>query len=252
MGSELSIRVFQSADLVAEAAAEVFVRAARQAVDSARLFNVALSGGSTPVRLFKLLAAEPYRDRIPWHDVHLFWGDERTVPPDHPDSNFGAAHDALLSKLELPRHNVHRIRAELADPREAAAEYEAELRRHFGLAEAETPRFDLAYLGMGTDGHTASLFPGSEALEERHRLAVAHWVEELGGHRITLTPPVLNSAACILFLVTGGEKAETLREVLEGAADPPRYPVQLIRPEGGELLWYIDKQAGRLLGRGDP
>lgn len=245
----MAIRVFESADLVAEAAAGVFARAARQAVESGRPFSVALSGGSTPVRLFKLLAVEPYRDRIPWAGVHLFWGDERTVPPDHPDSNFGVADESLLSKLELPRDNVHRIRAELPDPQAAAADYEAELRRHFGLAEAELPRFDLAYLGMGADGHTASLFPGTDALDERRRLAVAQWVEKLGAHRITLTCPVFNNAACILLLVTGGEKAETLREVLEGAADPPRYPVQLVRPEGGELLWYIDEAAGRLLSR---
>lgn len=246
---EVAIRVFESADLVAEAAAELFARVAQQTVEAGRPFNVALSGGSTPKRLFKLLAAEPYRDRVPWDGVHLFWGDERTVPPDHPESNFGAADEALLSKLCLPEENIHRIRAELRDPEEAAADYEAELRRHFGLAEAELPRFDLAYLGMGADGHTASLFPGTEALEERRHLAVAQWVEKLGAHRITLTCPVFNNAACILLLVTGGEKAETLREVLEGATDPPRYPVQLIRPESGEVLWYVDKAAGRLLSR---
>jgi 6-phosphogluconolactonase len=245
----VAIRVFENVDLVAEAAAELFARAARQAIEAGRLFNVALSGGSTPKKLFKLLAAAPYRDRIPWDGVHLFWGDERTVPPDHPDSNFGAANDALLSKLDLAQGNVHRVRAELRDPEEAAAEYEAELRRHFGLAEAEFPRFDLAYLGMGADGHTASLFPGTEALGERRRLAVAQWIERLGAHRITLTCPTFNKASCILLLVTGGEKAETLREVLEGATDPARYPVQLIRPEGGELNWYIDEAAGRLLSR---
>jgi 6-phosphogluconolactonase len=249
VGTDVSIRVFESADLVAEAAADVFVAAARQSVESGRPFNVALSGGSSPVRLFKLLAAGPYRDRIPWADVHFFWGDERTVPPDHPDSNFGVADEALLSKLDLPQRNVHRICAELPDPQEAAADYEAELRRHFGLPEAGFPRFDLAFLGMGADGHTASLFPDSEALAERRHLAVALWVEKLGAYRITLTCPVFNSAACILLLVTGEAKAETLRAVLEGAADPPRYPVQLIRPAGGELHWYIDKQAGRLLSR---
>lgn len=246
----MPIRVFATAELVTEAAADLFLARAQQAIGSGRLFNVVLSGGSTPVRLFSLLAAEPYRDRIPWGHVHLFWGDERTVPPDHPDSNFGAANQALLAKLELPRANVHRIHGECRDPQQAAADYEAELRRHFGLAAGEFPRFDLVYLGMGADGHTASLFPGTEALAERRRLAVAHWVEMLGAHRITLTCPTFNRAACILLLVTGAEKAETLREVLEGAADPPRYPVQLIRPDGGELHWYIDEEAGRLLSRG--
>ncbi|UCC82806.1 MAG: 6-phosphogluconolactonase [Gemmatimonadota bacterium] len=244
----MAIRVFQNPDLVAEAAADVFAARARQVVESARLLHVVLSGGCTPLRLFKLLAAEPYRDAIPWNRVHFFWGDERTVPPDHADSNFGAANEALLSKLELPRENVHRIHGEHRDPQEAALDYETELRRHFGLADSEFPRFDLVYLGMGADGHTASLFPGSEALEERRRLAVAHWVEGLGAHRITLTYPTFNNASCILLLVTGGEKAETLREVLEGPGEPLRYPVQLIRPEGGELHWYIDKGAGRLLG----
>ncbi len=245
----MPIRVFATAELVAEAAADVFAARAQQAVESGRQLHVALSGGSTPVRLFKLLAAKPYRHAIPWDLVHLFWGDERTVPPDHPDSNFGAAHDALLSKLELPRANVHRIHGEHRDPQQAAADYEAELRRHFRLADGEFPRFDLAYLGMGADGHTASLFPGSEALEERRRLAVAPWVESLGAHRITLTCPTFNNASCVLLLVTGGEKAETLREVLEGPAEPPRYPVQLIRPESGELHWYVDRGAGRLLSR---
>ncbi len=249
MGPDVAIRVFENADLVAEAAAELFARAARQAVEAGQPFNVALSGGSTPVRLFKLLAAEPYRDRVPWGGVQFFWGDERTVAPDHPESNFGAANEALLSKLDLPQANVHRIRAELRDPEEAAADYEAELRSHFGLADAEFPRFDLTFLGMGADGHTASLFPGTEALEERRRLAVAQWVEKLGAHRITLTYPTFNNASCILLLVTGGEKAETLREVLEGPVDPPRYPVQLVRPESGELFWYIDEAAGRLLSR---
>ncbi|NIN70674.1 MAG: 6-phosphogluconolactonase [Gemmatimonadetes bacterium] len=248
----MAIRIFESAEQVAGAAADVFVATARGAVESGRLVHVALSGGSTPVRLFKLLAAEPYRDAVPWQRVHFFWGDERTVPPDHPDSNFGAANEALLSKLELPRENVHRIHGEHRDPEEAAADYEVELRRHFGLADGEFPCFDLVYLGMGADGHTASLFPGSEALAERRRLAVAHWVERLGAHRITLTCPTFNSASCILLLVTGGQKAETLREVLEGPAEPPRYPVQLIRPEGGELHWYIDNGAARLLGRESP
>ena len=232
----MAIRIFENPEHVAAAAAGFFAGAARKVVETGRPFNVALSGGSTPVRLFKLLAAEPYRDGIPWQSVHLFWGDERTVPPDHPDSNYWAADEALLSKLDLPRENVHRIRAELADAEEAAADYEAELRRHFGLAEGEFPRFDLAYLGMGADGHTASLFPGSEALAERRRLAVPNWVERLGTHRITLTCPTFNAASYILLLVTGGEKAETLQKVLRGPADPPRYPVQLIRPDGEDPL----------------
>ncbi len=243
----MSIRVFDDPDQLARAGAQTFVRRARVAIETSGQFAVALSGGSTPKRLYRLLAGAPYRDEVPWESVHLFWGDERTVPPDHPDSNFGATQAALLSKLDIPARNIHRIEAELEDPEEAAARYTDELRRHFQLGEHDVPRLDLALLGMGADGHTASLFPRTTALEERRRLAVASWVEGLGTHRVTLTCPVFNNAACILFLVTGQEKAETLRDVLEGSAGTPRYPAQLIRPANGELLWYIDEAAGRLL-----
>lgn len=242
LAEQLEIRVFDSPEGVAFAAAESFVGRA-SATPRGRQFRVALSGGSTPKRLFSLLANAPYRDEIAWDRVHLFWGDERTVPPNHTDSNFGAADAGLISQVPIPAENVHRIRAELSDPREAALQYETELRRAFGLADGEIPRFDLALLGMGADGHTASLFPGSETLEEEVRLAVAVWVEELKTHRITLTCPVLNNSACILFLVTGAEKAVTLREVLESEDDPPAYPAQLIQPVDGELLWYVDRAA---------
>ncbi|UCC71439.1 MAG: 6-phosphogluconolactonase [Gemmatimonadota bacterium] len=245
----MPIRIFDGPDKLAQAAAELFVGRAALAMKAGGRLDVVLSGGSTPRRLFELLAEEPYCSRVDWEAVHFFWGDERTVPPDHPDSNFGAVNEALFSKLDLAEEQIHRIRAELADPDRAAAAYEAELRRHFGLSEGEVPRFDLVFLGMGADGHTASLFPGTAALEESERSAVAVWVEKLGTHRVTLTCPVFDNAACIVFLVTGQEKAETLRDVLEGAAEMPGYPVQLIRPRNGEVLWYIDKTAGRLLSR---
>jgi 6-phosphogluconolactonase len=245
----VTISVFDDPEQVAEAAADAFARRALQAVERAGAFNVALSGGSTPKLLFAFLASGSLRARLAWDKVHFFWGDERSVPPDHPESNFGAARDILLSRLDIPAGNIHRIEAELDDPDEAAARYEADLRRHFRLAEGELPRFDLVFLGMGADGHTASLFPGSEALEERRRLVVPAWVESLKTYRVTLTCPVFNNAACIMFLITGQEKAETLRAVVEQGAEPPHYPAQRIRPHNGETLWYVDKAAGRLLSR---
>lgn len=245
------VRIFADVDQLARAAADEFARRATARAEAGKIFTVALSGGSTPKRLFKLLAEEPYRSRVPWSDIHFFWGDERTVPPDDPDSNFGAANRALFSQVAIPLDNIHRIKGEMSDPMQAAADYESELLRFFGLAEGEFPRLDLAFLGMGADGHTASLFPGTQALSEARRLAVAPWVEKLRTHRVTLTCPVFNKAACILLLVAGEAKAETLRQVLEGEPAPPRYPVQLIRPENGKLAWYIDSAAGRLLGAAD-
>ncbi len=243
---ELQVLIFDDPEEVARAAAEEFLRRAVARGEAGQTFNLALSGGSTPQWLFQVLAEAPYRNQVPWRLVHVFWGDERIVPPDHPESNYGAARAALLERVALPAANVHRIRAELRDPADAAAEYEAELRRHFGLAEGEPPRFDLALLGMGADGHTASLFPAGSALGERERLAVAPWVEPLAVFRVTLTPPVFNNAACVVFLVTGSEKAETVRQVLEDPG-PPRYPAQLIQPLEGELFWYLDRAAARLL-----
>jgi 6-phosphogluconolactonase len=241
------IRIFDDAAELARVAAEAFLRKAVSAIDVNGRFTVALSGGSTPKRLFEILATEPFSSRVPWQHVHVFWGDERSVPPDHPDSNYGAADESLLSRVDLPAANVHRIKAEVSDPAEAAAGYEAELRSFFELAEGQIPRFDLAFLGVGPDGHTASLFPGTEALGERRRLVVANWVEILGAYRITLTCPVFDKAACIVFMVAGADKADTLQQVLEGP--PDRYPAQSVRPEHGELIWYVDKAAAAALGR---
>ena len=244
---EHELRSFADPEQLAHGAAREFVGRATSLLEAGERFSVALSGGSTPKRLYALLAGAPYRDQVPWEGIHFFWGDERTVPPQHPESNFGAADAALLSRLELPSENIHRIRGEMSDAAEAAADYEAELRRFFDLSEGEFPRFDLVLLGMGADGHTASLFPGSDALEEKRRLVVAPWVEKLKTRRVTLTLPVLNNAACVLFLVAGGEKAETLRRALEAPGERPPYPALLIRPADGELVWYIDEAAGRLL-----
>ncbi|MFQ5694229.1 MAG: 6-phosphogluconolactonase, partial [Nitrospinota bacterium] len=178
------------------------------------------------------------------------WGDERHVPPAHPDSNYRMAHEAMLSKVSVPPGNVHRVRAENPDAGKAAQAYERELRGFFQTGAEERPRFDLVLLGMGPDGHTASLFPGTEALREEGRLVAAPWVGKFGAFRITLTPPVLNNAACVIFLVSGGGKAEALRTVLRGDPQPERCPAQIVRPENGRLLWLVDREAARLLAPG--
>ncbi|NIR45349.1 MAG: 6-phosphogluconolactonase [Gemmatimonadetes bacterium] len=243
MPDQPRVHVFPHPEAVGHAAAEQFLRLVL-ATDPAVPFSVVLSGGSTPRRLFATLTDPPYVDHVPWERVHLFWGDERPVPPDHPDSNYGTAASTLLDAVPVPSANVHRIPGEL-EPERAAETYEDELRSFFDLDDGTAPRFDLAFMGLGTDGHTASLFPGSEALAENRRLVVAPWVEKLDSYRISLTCKAFNNSAFIIFLVTGGNKAETLRQVLEGPAG--RYPAQLIRPSEGELHWYIDSAAGRLL-----
>jgi 6-phosphogluconolactonase len=229
-----------------QAAATEFVRQAREAVQAKGLFTVALSGGSTPKSLYALLADDTsLHVAVPWDKVHFFWGDERHVPPDHPESNYRMAYAAMLAKVSVPPANVHRIKSEYPEASHAADEYEQTLREFFGLATGQFPRFDLLLLGMGPDGHTASLFPGTAALHEQTRLAVANWVDKFNAYRITLTLPVLNNAANIIFLVSGEEKAETLRAVLHGESE--RFPAQLISPTQGTLLWLVDRPAARLL-----
>lgn len=245
--TEARIRIFSDPEQLGRAAGEEFLRRARSAVGQCGRFTVALSGGSTPRRVFRELAAADGRgEPVPWDRIHLFWGDERAVAPDHPDSNFGSARDILLSRIEIPDQNIHRIPTEL-EPGEAAAAYEGQLRGFFGLRGEEFPRFDLILLGMGEDGHTASLFPDTPALRETRRLVVANRVEKIEATRITLTFPVLNGAACVLFLVTGTGKAETLREVLRGRPRPDRLPAQAVRPGSGELLWWVDAAAAAKL-----
>ncbi len=245
-----STRVVADPEELARAAAGEFTRRASDAARARGLFTVALSGGSTPLAVYRLLAGEGsdvYSRRVPWEKVHLFWGDERHVPPDHPDSNYGAARRAMLSRVPIPEGNVHRVPAEIPDAARVAEEYERALRSFFALKEGRRPRFDLVLLGMGADGHTASLFPGSDALHEQRRLVAAPWVGRLSAHRITLTPPALNAARCALFMAHGEEKAETLRAVLGGDGGVDRYPAQAIRPDQGDLIWLVDRSAARLL-----
>ena len=225
------IRIYENPGELARGAAEHFVALAQK--DS---FTVALSGGSTPKVLYQLLA-DQFQTQVPWTRIQFFWSDERHVPPDHPDSNYRMAHETLLSRVPVPESNVHRVHSENPNAQEAADEYEKII----------VPRLDLILLGLGADGHTASIFPGSEVLHETQRLVAAPWVEKLNTYRITMTLPLLNNGASILFLVSGAEKAEIVKEVLEG---PKKYPAQAVQPMNGELIWMLDRDAARNLNRG--
>ncbi len=232
-----------------QAAAEVFIRRAAEAIRSSGRFCVALSGGSTPRGLYALLAAEPDAARVDWPRVHVFWADERCVPPSDPASNHRMARELLLDRVPVPGSNVHRIRGE-DDPAEAAAAYERELREAFSTPAgpprpAPGRRFDLVLLGLGDDGHTASLFPGRAALEETTRWVIAHHVAAVAAWRITLTPPVINAAADVVFLVSGREKAAILQRVIEGPYRPAELPAQRVAPRDGCLRWLADAAAAR-------
>ena len=246
-------RILTNAEELARAAAEEFVNLAREAIRAKEFFTLALSGGSTPRGLYSLLAGDAsLRAQLPWEKIHFFWCDERHVPPEHPDSNYRMAKDAMLAKVSVPPANVHRIKSENPDAGQAAGEYEETLRTFFRLKIGEIPRFDLILLGMGPDGHTASLFPGTQGLRERKRMVMANWVESSKDYRITMTLPVLNHAACVLFLVSGEEKAETLRVVLKGEPGRDLLPAQLVRPVSGRCLWFVDQAAARFMKTIEP
>jgi len=232
------LHVFEDPPALAEAAAQLFIQAAGEAIARQGRFSAALSGGSTPRAVYARLAQPELSAQVDWSNVHLFWGDERCVPPEHPDSSFGMAQEIWLRHVPIPEDNLHRLHGELP-PSQAADLYEAELNRFF--AEGQ-PAFDLALLGMGADGHTASLFPGNTEVQASQRLCQAVYVEKLSAWRLTLTPRVFNAAQRVLFLVSGLEKAETLQQVLDGPFQPERLPAQSIRPEGG-VRWYVDRAA---------
>ena len=237
------IRVYADFEALSRAAADLFVSEARRAAEARGRFAVLLAGGETPRRTYELIATSPFRDRVPWSVVHIFWGDERCVPPDDSRSNAQMARRALLDHVPVPPAQIHPIACS-GSPGEGAAEYEELLRTFFA---ADMPGFDLAFLGLGENGHTASLFPGTAAVAERERWVTEVYVPEEKLHRVTLTVPVINRTALVAFLVTGSGKAEVLREVLEGTADPLLLPARLIRPVKGELLWMVDHEAARLL-----
>jgi 6-phosphogluconolactonase len=246
MKPEIDI-VTDAAALYRAGAAE-FVRQATEAVGVKGAFTVALSGGSTPKGLYGLLATDPtLRVQVPWDNIHVFWGDERHVPPDDAESNYRMANDTMLSKVPIPSTNVHRINSEHPEASQAAEAYEQTLRAFFRLPAGQLPRFDLVFLGLGPEGHTASLFPGTKALHEEQRLVVSNWVGKFYTDRMTMTPPVLNNASCVIFLVSGEDKALPLKAVLEGPHEPEQLPAQLIRLSRGRLLWLVDRPAASLL-----
>jgi 6-phosphogluconolactonase len=246
MPSATEIRILNSLADLSQAAAADFVALAVEAVQNKGRFCVALCGGSTPRGLYTLLANQPQRS-IPWDKIYFFWGDERHVPPDHPDSNYRMAFEALLSKIPIPPANIFRVQAEEKDADTAAREYEQTLTEIFQLQSGEFPSFDFMLLGMGPDGHTASLFPETRALHETTRLVVANWVDKLNVYRITMTLPVLNNSAYVLFVVSGRDKAKILRDVLESQTE--QMPASLVHPPKGRLVWMVDREAGGALSK---
>ena len=265
--------VFPDRTALAHSAARRFVAIAQDAIRTRGKFSAALSGGSTPRDLFTFLATHEFSSQVDWSRAHLFWSDERSVPPDHPDSNFQMARTALISHVPIPAENVHRIRAEIA-PEDAAREYEETLREFFTPSPAEPGRdanthrpdedpsrskdphgmtrggvgaFDLILLGLGPDAHTASLFPHTPALRETSRWVTAQYIEKLMTHRITFTPLLINAAINILFLVAGADKADAVHAVLRGTYSPEDFPAQLIQPTRGSVMWLLDQAASRKL-----
>ena len=236
---------------VARAAAQEFVKLAGRFIATHGMFHAALSGGNTPAQLFRLLAADEFRQTIDWASTHLYWSDERCVPPDHPDSNFGMAQRELLQHISIPPGNIHRMKAELPDLDGAAKDYEDTLRQNLPLNFEGFPCFDLIFLGMGPDGHTASLFPGAlfpgcEDPRQTSDWVITPYVEKFQAHRMSLTLPVLNAAREVIFLVAGADKAESLRSVIEGIRNPP-LPAQLVTVPNGHRLFFIDGPAASLL-----
>jgi len=242
-----AVEIFRNAAELAQQAAQLILTQSQLGVARNNLFTIALSGGSTPKRLYELLAdpTQQFRSQLPWDRIHFFWTDERHVPPDHPDSNYRMVREAMLVRAPVPPTNVHRMLSEKPNASEAANDYESQLRDFFHLPAGELPRIDFALLGLGPEGHTASLFPDSEVLQETQRWVAAPWIAKLNSYRLTMTLPVLNNASTVVFLVSGSEKAEILREVLKG--EPDRFPAQRINPTNGALSWLVDENAASKL-----
>ncbi len=235
---------------LAVGAASRFTAIAEERIAQTDRFSVALSGGSTPKVLYRLLTQLPYRDTIDWRRVHVFWGDERSVPPDAAESNYRMARETLLIHVPIPVDQIHRIQGEV-DPEEAATRYEQDLIRFFGLLPGELPEFDLILLGIGADGHTASLFPATVALDENDRLVVANPVDTLETVRITFTIPVLTEATNVMVLAAGADKAVAVQRALEGPYEPIQTPAQVLRTAVGTVTWLLDEAAGGMLERQD-
>ena len=244
--SNPQVQILPDLEAISHQAASFFVAISRNSIATKGRFAVALSGGSTPRRLYTLLGSDPYRDKVEWRHVHFFWADERCVPKEDDESNFRLAYEAFLSKITVPASNIHRVKGE-EDPEKGAKDYEDDLRKFFGMSGL--PAFDLMILGMGEDGHTASLFPGSKSLEETIRLAFPVYMKRPKRDRVTLTLQVLNNSAQILFLVSGPSKAKIVHDVLGNEGKTERYPAGLINPSNGNIVWLIDREAARNLKR---
>jgi 6-phosphogluconolactonase len=238
------IRIFKDLEDLSRAAASLFIKQAAQSIAERNRFLVALNGGSTPTRLFQLLATE-YQNQVEWDKVHIFWGDERCVPPEDPGSSYGQARDVVLRHVRILDANIHRVKGELG-PVEASKDYALTLKK-FSSPPLDWPRFDLVYLGMGEDGHTASLFPGSPMDVSEPTLPVTAHYQDRPAHRVTLTPIVFNSARMVVFMATGEKKAVTLAEVLSSRYNPAQYPAQRINPKDGKLVWLVDEAAASKL-----
>jgi 6-phosphogluconolactonase len=248
--AQREVQIFPEAGALTRRAAEEFLKSVAEAVAQKGAFTVALAGGSTPKALYSQLADEPLRSQIPWEKLHFFFGDERHAPPDGAESNFRMANEALFSKGAIKPEQITRIKGEYADTEKAALEYEQALRAYFKLKAGEYPRFDLVLLGMGEEGHTLSLFPGTKALQATDRIVVRNWVGKLYTERITLTATAANHASRVIFMVTRADKAPALKAVLEGPYEPEQLPAQLIQPASGKLLWLVDQAAGSMLETG--
>jgi 6-phosphogluconolactonase len=237
------IRIFQDMESLSQAAAEQFTVMSRQSISICGRFSVALSGGSTPARLYQILADSPYRQRIHWEDVHVFWSDERYVPEDDPRSNALMSRRTLLDLVPIPPKNIHPIHC-YQSPQKAALIYERELRDFFS---SQNPNFHLVLLGLGEDGHTASLFPRTPVLNDKERWVAEVYIPELDMHRVTFTASFINQASQVVFLASGLDKADVLKKVLEGPYQPHELPAQLIRPNGAHPLWLVDKASSQKL-----
>ena len=237
------IKTFPSLENLIEFAAEKFVALWKKAVEERGRFTVALAGGSTPEPFYRLLAGEKFRNRVDWETVFFFFGDERNVAPDSDESNFRMASETLFAPLKIDQDNIYRWETESETAAETADKYGESVRSFFG----DFPKFDLILLGMGADGHTASLFPFTDALKEADAIAVSNFVEKFDAARLTFTFPVINNARNVIFLVKGADKAETLKTILEGDFQPEKYPAQSVKPADGELFWLIDREAAALL-----
>ena len=245
----MSVVIFPDSDTLSRSAAEDIVRIANESIAHHGVFTFALSGGSTPRKLYSLLASDPYKDRIDWSKVEIFWSDERCVPPTDTESNYHLADEVMLSKLPIPAHHIHRMPANEHDRDAASVAYAEEMQRVFGTENI--PAFDLIQIGMGPEGHTCSLFPQQPSLKETSNLVMAVTVPKPPPPRLTFTPPLLNAARHILFLVTGADKSEAVAAVLEGPYQPEEYPAQIIHPTNGDVTWMLDTAAASRLKNQD-